>query len=153
MRFGHSFYRRVLLVCAVVIVSVALVLALGVMQPVMAEASRGATTEKAVIAFWVIIGLNLLLSMTVFLIAMPSKEFDWISKSVLVVAGLIVLLLGIALADAGSAYLSHGPAMQFASVLLFICAAADFLAGVLVVAAAVLLPMEIVWRDKPDPTD
>ena len=140
MRIGYSFYRRVLLVCGVAFVTVALVLALGVMQPVKAEAGRGATPEKAVVAFWVNIALNLISALVIFSIVIPSNDFRWISKSVLIFTGLTVLLLGIALADAGLAYLSHGPAMKFASVVLFICAAADFLVGVLVVAAAVLLP-------------
>ena len=140
MRFSLRFYRRVLLVCAVVVVSVALVLALGVVQPVRAEVDRGGTPEKALKAFWLNIGLSLLSALAVLSVVTRARGLGWPSRSVLVVAGVVVLLLGLALADAGSAYRSHGPAMQVASILLFFCAAADTLAGVLVIAAAVRLP-------------
>jgi len=132
-----------LLVCVVVTVSVALALALGVIQSVKAEVERGATPEKAVLAFWVNIGLNLLAALALFLIALRSRGLSWISRSGLVVVGLVVLLLGLALADAGSAYQSHGLAMQSASMLLIICAVADLLAGVLVFVAAPRFPKKL----------
>ncbi len=140
MKFKLLIYRRMLLVCAVVFVIVALVLALGVIPPVKADTYPGVTPERAVAAFWVNISLNLLSALTLFFIAIRSKGRSWISTSVLVIAGLIVLLLGLALADAASAYQKHGPSMQFASILLFICAAADFLGGALVVTTAFLRP-------------
>lgn len=140
MKFNLLFYQRTLLVCAVVFVIVALVLALGVIRPVKTDTYPGVTPDRAVAAFWVNIGLNLLSALTLFFIAIRSKVFIWISKSVLIIVGIIVLLLGIALADAASAYLSHGPSMQSASILLFICAAADFLGGALVVTTAFLRP-------------
>lgn len=142
MRVGLRLYRRVLLVCAVAIVSVALVLAFGVIRPVKAEAYRGATPEQAVLAFWVNIGFNLLSASALFVIALPSRRLSWISRFVVVIVGLMVMFLGIALADAGTAYQSHGPAMRIASILLLCCAAADFLAGIAVTAAAILLPKE-----------
>ena len=92
MKFSLLFGRRLLSVCAVVMISVALVLALGVIQPVKAEASRGATPDKAVLAFWVNIGFNLLSALTLFSFAIPSKRLSWISKSVLIVVGFVVML-------------------------------------------------------------
>ena len=91
-------------------------------------------------AFRFNISLNLLSAITLVSIALRSKGYNRTSTSALVIAGLIVLLLGIALADAASAYESHGPSMQTASMLLFFCAAADFLAGVLAVTTAFLRP-------------
>jgi hypothetical protein len=140
MKANLSFSRRILLICAVVFVIVALVLALGVIQPVKAEASLGATPERAVLAFWVNISLNLLSALTLVLLAFRSKSRSWISTSVLVMVGLIVLFLGLALADAASAYQKHGPSMQSASIILFICAAVDFLGGALVVITTFLRP-------------
>ena len=52
------------------------------------------------------------------------------------------MLLGLALADAGSAYESHGPNMQTASVVLLVCAVADFLTGLGVFALAFLQPAQ-----------
>jgi hypothetical protein len=137
------FSRRLLLVCVAVTVSVALALALGVIPPVKAEVERGATPEMVVLAFWVNIGLNLLAALALFLIASRSTGLRWISRSGLVVVGLGVLLLGFALADAGSAYQSHGAPMQSASRLLIICAVADLLAGVLVFLAALRFPKKL----------
>jgi hypothetical protein len=140
MKISSPFYRRMLFVCTAVFIIVAFVLVLGVIPPVRIEALQGATPARAVNAFWVNIGLNLISALTVVFIAFRSKVRSWISTSVLVIVGLIVLLLGLALTDAASAYQSHGPSMQSASILLFICAAADFLGGALVVTTAFLRP-------------
>ncbi len=132
--------RRMLLVCAVLFVAVALVVALGVIGPVQADTSPGAAPERAVPAFWVNIGLQLLAAATLVSTAIWSKGRSWISTPVLVVLGLVVLLLGFALTDAAFAFQSHDPSMQTVSILLFFCAAADFLAGALVVTTAFLRP-------------
>ena len=140
MKASLLLYRRMLLVCVVVLFIVALVVALGVIPPLKSDTYPGVTPEKAAAAFWVNIGLNLLSAFSLFFIAIRSKGRSWKSTSVLVIAGVIVLLLGLALADAASAYQKHGPSMQYASIFLFICAAADFLAGVTVITAAFLRP-------------
>jgi uncharacterized membrane protein len=143
MKVISLIYRRMLFISAAIFVTVALVLALGVIPPVKAEVLRGATPEKAVFAFWINIGLNLLSAVILAFIAIRSKVRSWISTSVVVIVGLIVLLLGFALTDAASAYQKHGPLMQSASILLFICAAADFLFAALVVITAFLRPKKI----------
>jgi uncharacterized membrane protein len=140
MKVSSLIYRRMLFVCAAVFVTVALVLALGVIHPVRLEALRGATPEKAVTAFWINIGFTFLSALIVVFIAIKSKVRSWISTSVLVIVGFIFLLLGLALVDAASAYQSHGPSMQSASILLFICAAADLIGGALVVTTTFLRP-------------
>jgi len=140
MKLSLLVYRRMLFIYAAIVLAVALVLALGVIGPVKVEVSLGATPERAVQAFWANFGLNLLSAVAFILIAIRSKGRSWISTSVHIIVGLIVLFLGIALADAASAYKSHGPSMQTASILLFLCAAADFLTGALVVTTAFLQP-------------
>ncbi len=140
MKFSFPVYRRMLLIYAALVVIVALVLAVGVIGPVKAEAAAGATPERAVHAFWVNIGINLLSAITLGLLAIRSKGRGWISTSVHIITGLVIMFLSIALADAASAYQSHGPAMQTATVLLFLCAAADFLTGALVFTTAFLQP-------------
>ena len=139
MKSNLLFYRRLLVICGVVLVIAALVLALGVIQPIKADVSRGATQERAVVAFWVNIIVNLLSAAVLFSIAKRSKGRSWISTSILVLAGFIVLILGLALADAASAYQNHDPAMQTASILLLICAAADFIAGIMIATTALLI--------------
>ena len=140
MKLNLLVYQRMLFTYAAILGAVALVLAAGVIEPVRAEAALGATPEEAVYAFLVNIGFNILSAVILVFIAMRSKGRGWFSTSANMVVGLVVLFLGIALADAASAYQSHGPLMQTASTLLFLCAAADFLAGVLIVTTAFLRP-------------
>ena len=126
--------------CAVVLLMVALVVALFVIPPVKGDTYPGVKHDKVVAAFGVNIGLNLLSALTLFIIAIRSKRRSWKSTSLLTVTGLLVLILALCLADAASAYQKHGPSMHSASLLLFICAAADFLAGILAMTIAFLRP-------------
>jgi multisubunit Na+/H+ antiporter MnhB subunit len=86
--------------------------------------------DRAVPAFWVNVGLTLLAAVACGVIANVSKERSRASTSSLVVIGLVVLMLGLALVDAASAYGSHGPSMQGISALLFVCAGVDILVGI-----------------------
>jgi len=140
MKTNLLFFRRMLLVCAAVFVVVGIALALGVIPPVKADPYPGAAPKTAAAAFWVNIGLNLLAAFTLFFIAMRSKSRSGLSTSILVIAGFIVFLLGLALVDAASAFLNHGPPLRSAVIVLFICAAFDLLGGALVVTTAFLRP-------------
>jgi hypothetical protein len=140
MKASLLFYQRMVLGCAVLLAAVAIVEALGVIPPVQTATFPGATPESAVPAFWVNIGLNFIAGAILVCIAIWSKGRSWLSTSVLVVTGLVIMFLGIALADAFFAFQAAGPSMQTVAMLLFFCAAADFLAGVLVVITAFLLP-------------
>ena len=140
MRISYHHYRLMLLICTSVLVILALVLILGVIPSVRAEFLRGGTPEKAISGFWVNIGFNLLSAVSIALIALRSKNRNWISTTVSVIIGIIVILMGLALADAASAYIDHGPEMKFASILLFICALVDVLTGILLIIIAILLP-------------
>lgn len=140
MKVNALVCRRILYSCAVLFVIVALVMALGVIPPVKADTYPGVKHAKVAAAFWVNISLTLLSAFSLFIIGLRSKERTWKSTSVVIGIGLLVLILGFALADAASAYQQHGPSMQSASILLFICAAVDFLAGIVIIATAFLRP-------------
>jgi len=146
MRPSPALCRRTLLICAVVIGCVGLVLAAGVIGPVKAEAARGDTTEAAVAAFWVNISFTLAAAAILFLIAFRTKGLGLIGKTVSILLGLLVMLLGLALTDAAAAYVDHGPDMRIASILLIICAAADILGGLAVVVTAALYPSATASR-------
>lgn len=143
MNLSLLVYRRVLFICAAMFAVVALILMGGVLEPVAVEASIGATKAVAVKAFWVNIGLNLLLAVILVLIAIRQKTQTWNATPVHAVGGIIGILLGIILLDAASAYQSHGPSMQTASLLLFFCAAIDFLTGLMLVITAFFQPKRI----------
>jgi cell division protein FtsW (lipid II flippase) len=140
MKINDLFYRRVLLVCAVLFVIVGLVVALGVIPPVKADTYPGVKHDIAAAAFWINIGLNLLSAFFLFFISFRAKERNWKSTSVLIITGLLVLILGLAFVDAASAYQKHGPLMQLASKFLLICAAVDLLCGIAVITTALLRP-------------
>ncbi len=140
MKLSLPAYRRLLFVYAAVIVVVALVIALGVIGPVKEDVYRGATPDVAVKAFWFNAGFTLFMAAILVLVAVPSKGRSGISTAVHIVVGLIVTILGLILIDAASAYQGHGPEMQTASILLYICAAADILAGISVFIMTFLQP-------------
>jgi len=75
MKLDPLLFRRMLLVCAVLFVIVALVVALGVIPPVQADTSPGAAPERAVPAFWVNIGLQLLAAATLVFIGTLISSF------------------------------------------------------------------------------
>jgi cell division protein FtsW (lipid II flippase) len=140
MKINDLFYRRVLLVCAGLFIIIGIVVAFGVIPPVKADTYPGVKHDKVAAAFWINIGFNLLAAFSLLYISFKSKERNWRSTSVLFITGFLVLILGLALTDAASAYLKHGPAMESASILLFICAAIDFLCGIIVITTAILRP-------------
>ena len=140
MNINPLFCKRMLLACAALLVSVALLVALIVIPAVRSDSYPGAATGAAIPAFLVNIILLLLSAVTCVFIAIRSKERSRTSTSFLVALGLVVLVLGIAFADAAPAYRSHGPSMHTVSTVLFGCMAVNFLTGALVVAVAFLRP-------------
>ena len=63
-----------------------------------------------------------------------------ISTPVLVVTGIAILVFGFVLSDAARAFAEAGPSMRAVATLLFLCVAADVLAGVLTLGMAFLRP-------------
>ena len=127
---------RLLLVCAILFLLVALVVALRVIPAVSADISPNAVPERAVPPFWVNVGLSVLLAASCGALALRSKGRDWISTTILVVLGIVALLLGLALVDAASAFQSHELLAQGTSMFLFLCAGVDVLSGAMLVVVA-----------------
>ncbi len=140
MNMSHLSGRRIILACAVLLVLVIGLLVLRVIPAVKSDSYPGANPGKAVPAFWANVGLCLIAAISITVIAFSSKGRSRISTFGLVFAGIVVLILGLALTDAASAFRSHGPSMQSISMLLFICAAIDILVGVTSGVVAFLRP-------------
>jgi FtsH-binding integral membrane protein len=138
MKLSQHTSRRIFQICALLLVLVSLVLIVGVIPSIEAEVLRGGTPEKAVFAFWVNIGITVLSAISIFFAVFKLKGRSLSSTTVIL--GIIVILMGLALSDAASSYLDHGPEMEFASILLFICAAVDVLTGILLIITAILFP-------------
>jgi hypothetical protein len=116
------------------------VLTIGVIPPVKADTFRLAVPGRAAAAFWINVALSLVCAALLVLTAAPADKRSRASAVALGFLAAFVLLLAIALFDAGMAFVGHGPALRAATVLLFLCAAADLIAGVLVAASVLLFP-------------
>ena len=138
---SHILSNRLLLVCATLFLLVAFVVAFGVIPAVKSDISPNAVPERAVPAFWVNVGLNLLLSVSCGAITVWSKGRGWFSTIILVLLGIVAVLLGLALVDADVAFRSHEMLALGTSAFLFVCAAVDLMAG----ALALLVTY---WRHK-----
>ena len=143
-------FRRVLLSSAGLLILAALILVAGVIPPVKADTYQYATPERAALAFWVIAVFNLL---TAAVLGANAIRATVRSRRLLINFGMlsfIVLLFALGLTDAACALRGHGPDMQTASALLFLCVAADVFAAVLSFTTAFLLPKQ--GCEKPLPT-
>ena len=128
-------YKRTLLFCAVLFALVVLAVALIVIPAVESDVSPNAVSGRAAAAFWVNVGLNLLFATAGASAAFSSKRPGSFSVTILVVVAIGALLLGLALVDAAMAFRSHEAIGQGIPVLLFICAATDIVAGVVLFVA------------------
>lgn len=140
MKLKQVIYQRILMICACVLLATALTIALGVIPPAKADTYPGVKPGVVVMAFGINIGLTVLSSLSILSMALKSRKRNWKSTTVLVTAGVIILVMALALLDAASAYQKHGPGMQTATILLFTCAAVDFLTAVTVIITALLRP-------------
>jgi hypothetical protein len=132
--------RWILAACVVLVVAVAMVIAVGVIPPVRVANAPDISPKDAVPAFRVAVGLHLLAGLVLLLITTLSKGRSRTSASGLVVTGIVVLLLGFVIGDAALAFLEAEPPMRAVTTLLFVCVAADVLAGALTVTTALLRP-------------
>jgi hypothetical protein len=143
MNISYISSRRIILACAVLLVSVIGLISLRVIPAVESDSYPGANPEIAVPAFWMNVGLCFITAIIVTFIAITSKGRSRITTISLISVGVVVLLLGLALVDAASAFRSHGPSMQSVSITLFICAAVDMFVGVTIGVMAILRPKRI----------
>lgn len=132
--------RRSLVSCATLLVAVALILAAGVIPPVKIDRFPAAAPERAVPVFWAIAALNLLAAAVLVLIAVRTTGRSRLSTAVASAVAFLAVVSGLALAGPAGGFLSHGPAMHTASILLFLCVAADLIAAVLAATTAFRMP-------------
>ena len=132
--------RWMLSVCAALLAAVALVVVVGVIPSVRDTTAPDIYIEQAVPAFRAAVGLHLLAAMALLRTAAFSKGRSRISTPVLFATGVAILFFGFVLSDAARAFGAAGPSMQAVATLLFLCVAADVLAGALTLATAFLRP-------------
>ena len=140
MSMSYTSSKRMLLICSATIVLADVLLAFFVIPAVKTDSYPGAKPEVAVPAFWVNAGFSFLLSVVCLTIALFSKGRSQATTTILVICGVVILLLGLLLIDAGSAFQSHGSTMEGASMIIYVCAALLCLSGLLVGMTAFLRP-------------
>ena len=138
MSFKSS--KRVLLICVTTIVIADVLLAFIVIPAVKNDSYPGVRPEVVVPAFWANAGGSFLLSVVCATIALFSKGRSKATTTSLVICGIVILLLGLLLIDAGSAFRSHGSSMQTASTIMYVCAALLCVSGLLLGMTAFLRP-------------
>lgn len=132
--------RRSLVSCATMLVAVALILAAVVIPQVKSDPFPGATPERAVPVFWAIAALNLLAAAVLVLIAVRTTGRSRLSTAVASAVAFLAVVSGLALTGPAGGAWSHGPAMHTASILLFLCVAADLIAAVLSTTTVFRMP-------------
>ena len=139
--------RRLLMIGAGCMVAVIVTVAAYVIPRVSADPFPGAAPEQAVTAFWVSILADSLVAVALFGAAV-AEEPARVSRRVLVAtAGLMAMILGLALLDAALAFRGHGPAMVGVANALFACLAVEVVVGLTAFA------MAVVRRDRATPDE
>jgi cytochrome bd-type quinol oxidase subunit 2 len=128
-----------LLISAALLVVVALVVTACVVPPVKADTFLGAAPERAVPVLWWGVALSVLIAMLLVFIAIRATDRTRLSHAALGILAFFAFVLAFLLIPPAFAYQSHGPAMQTASILLFLCAASELFAAVLVILVMFLL--------------
>jgi hypothetical protein len=134
----HGLALRMLLIGAFLTLAAAAVIALGVIPRVRADTFPGATPDRAVVGFWVNVILAVLTAAAALVSTRLGASRPTMRRVLPGVAGLVALLLGLALMDAAAAYSGHGPGMHGATVALWACVCLDLAGGALMVVAALI---------------
>lgn len=123
-------WNSILYVATGLVIMVVLIIAFYIIPQVKADTSPTATPERAVLAFWVVVLIQLLNVAALIYSIMFSHREGHFENGFLVTAGVVLILLGLILIDAASASLSM-PELRITTIFLFICIGFDFIAGML----------------------
>lgn len=134
----HVSPQRMLLLGAFLALASAAVIAVGVIPRVRADTFPGATPDRAIPAFWVNVLLTVLAAAAALASARLGSNRATLRRVLPGAAGVVAMLLGLALMDAAAAYSGHGPGMYTASAALWVCACLDLAGGASMVVSAFL---------------
>jgi len=114
----------------------AIVLALGLIPKVFGDTFALASSHSAVTAFRVHIVFAAIIVLALVVLSFRAAARPNLAAAVSQVLGTAAIILGMFLVMAGFAFHGHGPGMRVTAALLFSSAAAELIAGVLVILAA-----------------
>lgn len=119
---------------AVFVAAPAIVVAAGLIPRLLGNTLALAASQSAATAFRAHIVFAAIVVLALVVLSFRAAARPRLAAAVSQVLGASAIVLGMCLVMAGSAFLGHGPGMRAA--LLFCCASAEILAGVLVILAA-----------------
>jgi len=123
-------FRRIIYVIAGLVSIVVLILAIKVIPSVWMDTSPYAAPEKAVPAISVVVIIHLLIVAALIWTIIVKKRGGQINKELLVASGVIPVIMSLVILDGAFAYFDN-PNLPGVGISMFICAACDFIAGVM----------------------
>lgn len=131
-------HRRLLLIGCILAAAVAVLLGAGVIPPVLADTYENASPGRAANAFGVSLAFHLIAAAILFWMYRRRSRGRTVTY---ILAALLVMVLGLALTDAGSSFQNHGPAMRTASLFMYLGAGADGVTVAMVIVALFFRPV------------
>lgn len=147
MKISYESWKRLYLISAALLVVVAVLIALFVVPKAAVDIHPGVKHETIAFIWGLNISMNVFTLFLLTLISIFSKVKGGVTAPVVIFLMFIVFILAFSCNDAALAYGSHGPNMQSASVILFICAALEtavwfILLSTLVLRKKIILPSQ-----------
>jgi hypothetical protein len=121
--------RRLLMAGAGCMVAVIVTVASYVIPRVRMDTHPNASPDEAATAFWVSLLADLLVAAALYGAAVTAEPARVSRRVLTATAGLMAMILGLALLDAGLALSHHGSEMKGVAAALWVCAAVEFAVG------------------------
>jgi Na+/proline symporter len=130
-RFNRKARERLLYIATGLVILVILSIIIWIIPHVVQDTAHEAIPEKALPAFWVFIAIHLVLLAVLIWKILVSHRGGRLSKTGLIIPGIILILMSMLLIDEAGAYLEHQPEMFNVAILLFVCSFCDMIAGII----------------------
>ncbi|MGQ8335066.1 hypothetical protein ACUNWD_00830 [Sunxiuqinia sp. A32] len=134
-------WHRMLYLSVGLITAVVLIITLVIIPIILFNHSQNTEPASAIVGFSLNIVFQLLIAYGLIWIVRIYKRTKEEKKELLIILGVGALIMGLFLSDAAFAFIDDSD-MFFASVVIFICVALDFLASLFVFIARIL------WKRK-----
>ncbi|MDR3457557.1 MAG: hypothetical protein P4N60_08935 [Verrucomicrobiae bacterium] len=119
--------------------AVALVIPIGVIPSVMADAAHGTSAHTNGIFLGLTVVFDLLAGLVLGLAGWRVREQDHPSQATLGITAFLALFLGLIYCGMGALYSGYGPALRIASFLLFLCAVFSLITTALMTVTSVIV--------------
>jgi hypothetical protein len=132
-RFNRKARERLLYIATGLVILVIISIIIWIIPHVVQDTAHETIPEKALPAFWVLIAIHLVLLAVLIWKILVSHRGGRLSKTGLIIPGIILILMSMLLIDFAGAFLKNHPDLFSGSVLLFICSFCDMISGVITI--------------------